>query len=372
VIDLEAEDVAEARDSPDPPPHAPPQPQRKSAVRYWPQAALAALALLAGAWLYKNYGQGIWPSDAITAMSARIGTLEAESRTLTHQLSGLGATVDQAKTETASLAQTIEALRSSGETAMSTGATAKETADALKAQLAATEQRLAMVQKTIDALKPAPAGTPTTAPPSIDTTALASLSARVDALEKDLAGLKAKGPSPGAESATLLSQLMADLSAKLAAGAPYQSELDRIKALVPAAPGLESLSASAAAGLATAAMLAEDAKTLSASLPAPASHNAEAANQGYWDAFFSMLSSVVKVRRLDQTDWRDVAVAAAAFASQGDLEQAIRRIEDSEGELPAALARWRDKAKARLAAEAALEQVQAAVLRQISALGGAP
>jgi hypothetical protein len=229
------------------------------------------------------------------------------------------------------------------------------------------------VQKAIDALKVAPAPSATTATPlpSIDTTAVAALSARVDALEKDLAALKAKEPSPGAESATLLSQLMADLNAKLAAGAPYQTELDRIAELVPAAPGLEPLQVSAAAGLPTAAMLAEEAKGLSASLPAPISDGAETADQSYWDSFSSMLSSVVKVRRLDQTDWRDVAAAAATFAGEGDLKQAIKRIEDSEGELPAALAQWRDKAKARLAAEAALEEVQAAVLRQISALGGA-
>lgn len=372
VIDLEAEDVTEAKTSPDPAPQAAPRPRQKSALRYWPQASLAVLALLAGAWLYKNYGQGIWPSDIITAMSARVASLEAESKTLNDQLSGLGATLGEVKSESAGLAQSLEGLQSSSKTAVETGASAKAAADALKTQLTAAEQRIAAIQKTVDTLRTASTGTTTTAAPAIDAGALAALSARVDTLEKDLAALKAKGPEPGAKSATLLSQLMADLKAKLAAGASYQGELDRIAELVPAAPGLEPLRASAASGLPTAAMLAEEAKSLSASLPPPASDEAEAADQGYWDSLSSILSSVVTVRRLDQTDWRDVAAAAATFASEGDLKQAIKKIEDSEGDVPAALAQWRDKAKARLAAETALEEVQAAVLRQISALGGAP
>jgi hypothetical protein len=369
VIDLEAEDVTEERASPDPAPLPPPRPQRKSLSRYWPQASLAVLALLAGAWLYKNYGQGIWPSDAITAMAAKIETLEAETKTLTSQLSGLGATLDQVKSETAGLAQTIDTLRASSGAAAATGASAKQAADALKAQLAATEQRIATVQKAIDALKIASTNAPATTPSAIDTTALAALSSRVDALEKDVAALKAKGPSAGAQSATLLSQLMADFKAKLAAGAPYRSELDRIVQLVPAAPGLESLQGSAASGIPTAAMLAEEAKGLSASLPAPKSD--DEVGQSYWNSFSSMLSSIVKVRRLDQTDWRDVAAQASTLAAEGDLQQAIKHIEESEGEVPQALTQWRDKAKARLAADQALEEVQAAVFRQIPALGGA-
>jgi hypothetical protein len=371
VIDLEAEDVIEAGTASKPAAPLSPHPQRKSWLRLWPHISIAIVALLAGAWAYKNYGQGLWPSDAVTAMAARIDTLEAESRTLNRQLSGLGATLDQVNSETAGLARSLESLRSSSKTATETGASAKEAANNLKTRLTATEQRIAAMQKAIDALRAtSPAAAPAVSS-AFDPSALAALSARVDALEKDLAALQAKEPSPGAESATLLSQLMADLKAKLAAGAAYQSELDRVAQLVPAAPGLEALQAASASGLPTAAMLAEEAEGLSSTLPAPQNEGAQAADRSYWDSFSSMLGSIVKVRRVDQTDWRDVATAAASFAGEGDLKQAIKRIEASGGELPQALSQWRDKARARLAAEAALEEVQAAVLRQISALGGA-
>ena len=85
-----------------------------------------------------------------------------------------------------------------------------------------------------------------------------------------------------------------------------------------------------------------------------------------------MLGGVVTIRDLGETNWRDIAAKALAFAEAGDLTQAIGTIAAAEGEAPAALAAWLASARARLSGDAALEAVSAAVLRQIAALGGKP
>ena len=83
------------------------------------------------------------------------------------------------------------------------------------------------------------------------------------------------------------------------------------------------------------------------------------------------LSGIISIRPIGDTDWRQVADKAAAFAEAGDLTQAISTIDAGEGEKPMALSQWRDRAAARLQLEAAVGQVSEAVLRQIAATGGA-
>jgi hypothetical protein len=381
IIDLKAEEVTEEPgraepEQPEPEPVAQtvstaPRPKSWVPAKAWGGLALVAIAALGGAWLYKAYGGR--PSDEMTAMESRLATLEAENKTLGDQLKGLGATLDELKAAGRGLPDSVKAAQAAGDKAIAASTSAQETARITAEKLAAAEARVAALQKSFDAVKAAAAQVQangmTQASP-LDGAALDELRTRLDSVEKDVAALKAKGPSAGAEAATILSQTLADLKAKLAAGAPYADELKRIASLVPAAPGLDALQASAESGVATAQMLADEAKALSEKL-APPAVEVPAASSGYWDKFLGMLSGVVKVRNIGETDWRDVAAKAGEAAAAGNLKEAIS-LAAGEGDMPYALRVWREKVQARIDADQGIEEVSAAVLRQIAAAGGAP
>jgi hypothetical protein len=80
----------------------------------------------------------------------------------------------------------------------------------------------------------------------------------------------------------------------------------------------------------------------------------------------------VTIRVVGETDWRDVAERARAYAETNDLAAAISLIARAEGEPPAALVAWRTRAQARLDGEAALNDLSAAVLRELAAKGTTP
>jgi hypothetical protein len=391
VIDLEAEEVKEIEseavataepppadeESASPPPPPSPTPAKKksgSSAKLWGGVALVALAALGGAWLYKDYGARFWPTDEMTAMASRLATLESENKTLGDQLRGLGAAVDEIKAGGSEVSDALKTAQAASQTAVQNSGVAQETARALAEKLSAADARIAATQKAVDALKAAIAAAPSggaTQGSVIDVAALDELRARLETVEKDLAELKAKGPAPGAEVATLLSQTLADLKAKIAAGAPYAQELQRIANLVPAASGLETLRATADNGVATAQMLADEAKVLAEKLAPPAAEAPAGGDGSYWDSLLGMLGGVVKVRNIGETDWRDVAGKAGEAVLSGNLREALE-LAAGEGEMPNELRVWRDRVQARLNADVAIEEVSSAVLRQIAAIGGTP
>ncbi len=115
-----------------------------------------------------------------------------------------------------------------------------------------------------------------------------------------------------------------------------------------------------------------DAAALRAAIPAlPQAEAPPADDNSYFGTLMNSLSGIITIRPIGDTDWRQVAEKAAAFADSGDITQAIHVIDGAEGEKPMALTQWRDRAAARLQLEAAVSQVSEAVLRQIAASGGA-
>jgi hypothetical protein len=206
----------------------------------------------------------------------------------------------------------------------------------------------------------------------VDPSALAVLAQRLDALEKDVASLKTvSAPSDQSAATATLSQSLSDLKAKIAAGASYRAELERISRMVPAAAGLDTLSANANEGLPTAVGLAAELTGLIPLLPRPEIALPSSENS-YLDSFWDAMKSVITIRRIGETDWQDLAAKCAALAESGDLAQAIEKIDAAEGAKPSALSGWRDRAAARIALEAALEDTSQAVLRQITSMGATP
>ena len=364
VIDLNAEDVTVDEE---PRPADPPPVQSAPAARKAGSAKWIALALLlgvaGGAWAYRDMLSAYLPSDAVAALQARVEVLEANGRTQADQI----AVIDQSAGSAGKLAAGLE---QSVKDSAAAAAEAKSGLAALGERLAANEQALTQLRGDLDALRTAASkGTGTGG--TVDNSALVALGQRIDALEKDMASLKAgSGKADAAASTAALSQALSDLKAKVAAGVPYNDEYARIARMVPAAAGLDVLALNADAGLPDAAGLAAELRAAIPALPQPAAAEA-AEGDGYLDWAFDMLSGIVTVRDIGESDWPQLAEKAAALAEAGDLPQAIDVIDQAEGAKPAALSNWRDRAAGRLALLAALDQVDQAVLRQIAQQGGA-
>ena len=345
VIDLEAEDISPAADTgdteaPKEEPVAPPPPRTPLWTRNRIAGVGVVLAALLGAWLYREFGADFWPPASISALEERLGAVEASNRTLNQQLISLGGTLDGLKADTTKLGET----------------TASKEQD-LEARLADMDKAVSELRQSITAL-----GSGTTRS-AADPAQLADLTQRVEKLEQAVAALREGGGTPtttttSGEDFSQLSQSLADLKAKFAAGVPYKEELDRIAVYVPQNPDLADLEPSASSGIANAAALGSALEALVPSLSGPGAGDANTADAG---GFWAWFGTVVKVRDLNTLNWADLARGAAADAKAGDLKAAIARLEEPGGDLPPGIAEWRDRARQRLKAEGAMAQLAAAV-----------
>jgi hypothetical protein len=355
VIDLDAEDViVDTDDTQGSAPPPTPAPRSSHFPTTWVIAALLA-GVAIGAWAYKDLLSSYLPSNELVAARSRIDTLEAQTKTLSEQVAAISAASGQLKSQMGSLATDVQSMTDNSGT--------------YDSRLTAAEATVAATKAEIAKLKSVPA--PTSATP-VDGGTLAVLAGRLDALEKDVASLKAAGgPSDQSQSTATLSQSLADLKAKIASGASYRDELDRVSRMVPAAAGLEILTANASEGLPTAQGLAKELTDLIPLLPKPEIDVIDP-NGSYTDGFWKMLRGLITIRRIGEADWPSLAAQCAALADSGDLAQAIEKIDRAEGAKPSAISTWRDRAAARIAQEAAMEETSKAVLRQITSMGNAP
>lgn len=383
VIDLEAEEIRSAQETQSPAAEAPreeaeraftpPPPARKPrGASGWIIAALI-LGALGGGWLYRGVLSSYLPTNEMVALRNQVAALEQNNTDLGSQIAAVRQAADgaaaAAAAASAAAAQASEAAKAAAADIGGVGGKA----DAAAQQAAALGEQIASLRSDLDglrtALSSAPAASGGTASPA-DAAALAALGQRIDALEKDVASLKAgSGAAAQAGSTAALSQALSDLKAKVAAGTSFQAEYERIARMVPAASGLEVVAADAAAGIPDARGLAAELRAAIPALPQPAAPAAE--DDSYFGTLMKSLSGIISIRPIGDTDWPQVADKAAAFAEANDLTQAIAVIDAAEGEKPMALSQWRDRAAARLALEAAVNQVSEAVLRQIAAGGGA-
>lgn len=364
IIDLEAETISdESNAANDPPPQPPPPPaavKRRARRWLWPALALG-IAAVAGGWIYKDVLESYFPSDALKQANARIETLEAQTKTLNDQLTAL--------------ANQSEQLKGISTSSQSAADTANATARDAASKAADLEGRVANVENSTQSIKDEVAKLATTAPAatfsgSVDANALGALAQRLDAVEKDVASLKTqRSPNDTVAVTSALSQALSDLKAKIAAGAPYKPEYDRIVRMVPAAAGLDVLQSHAAEGLPNAKGLAEELRREISLLPKPEVQTET--DEGYLSSLWSALGSVVTVKNVGDTDLPALAGRAADLAESGDLTGAIALIDAMEGERPLILTQWRDRVQARLLLDQSLDQTAAAVLQQITSMGSA-
>ncbi len=364
IIDLDAEDViVDDIDAPAAP--VPPVPPSKSKLTgKWLALALLASAV-AGGWIYKDILSSYLPSNEMVAAQSRIAALEAQTKTQNEQFVGISAAFDQLKGQVGSVETQIKTVADNSTNTENLGT-------ALAARLASAEAATKTAETKIENLKSLISAGGTASSGGGNSSALVALAQRLDSVEKDVASLKTT-TTPGDQSAATatLSQSLSDLKAKIASGASYRSELDRISHMVPAAAGLDVLSSHANEGLPTAAGLAAELTGLIPLLPKPAIET-PSTEGSYMDGFWNMMKSLIVIRRIGESDWPSLAAQCAVLAESGDLSQAIEKIDHAEGSKPQALQQWRDRAAARIELEAALEETSKAVLRQITSLGAAP
>jgi len=198
---------------------------------------------------------------------------------------------------------------------------------------------------------------------------LDDLTGRIARLEEEIAGLRDQAAErvEQSDSASALGQAYAALAERIAAGAPFAEELEAVAAELPSAPGLEVLRPLAGNGVPTLSDLrARLAEIAGQTPPAERDDTAAADADGVWQTMRQRLQGMVTVRRSDEADWAAVLARADEALERDDLDAAIAAVEAAGDAAPGEIADWLADARARRDAQAALNEVSDAVLRQVA------
>jgi hypothetical protein len=354
IIDIEADDVIERKTS---------EPTNSSSLKRGTKRSLIGsvalgliLASIGGGWIYRDLLANYFPNDQVQSMSMRVETLETNAKAMSNKLDAVVGVTDEIKSQ-------LGAAQAAAENADRIATGMKSDSAATKLSIAAVQSALSKANISLETLRDKITnGVTSTGEPDAS-----GLKNRIDNLEKDVASLKQSGGATTTDSA-LLSQSLADLKAKIAAGTSFKDEFGRIQRLVPAAEGLDVLGANAELGIPNARSLALELKTIAAALPEIETSKTNE-DGSWWGSTTTMLSQLVTIKSAGTPDWRSLAAQTISFAEQGDLAKSVSTLEGIEGALPVELQKWHDRAAARIAIEAALEKTSSAVLRQIAAKG---
>ncbi len=290
--------------------------------------------------------------DAVGRAVGGEGGQGAASAALALPVEALRAEVQALREKLAALAQSVDPAAVRRQLAASMG-DQQQQLEALREQ---TQQRIAALQRQLEEAE--------------------RKAARALALAEDI---KANPPRP-ASLVPEAARAYAALRRKVRAGLPFTEELDTLAALLPRAEGLDRLAPLAAAGVPTIDTLRQRLNDL---IAAHATRSARArddnargdarddtgdetrvsdegkAGGGLLDALRQRLRQVVKVRRAGEVDWAAVLRRAQAALRETGLPAAMTEIERTEGAraMPAGIREWLAAARARLAADAALERL---------------
>lgn len=317
-------------------------------------AGIAILAVLAVAGYY-----------AWATIEARIARLESGSRS-----ADIASAIDDLATRLNVFDQRLSAIENAPQVAID--------ADIIDERLQAIETRLAEVTAddggTADlaariAAIEAKADNDAAAPLQADIERLGALAAD---LEGRLAALETRAAAPVATQPAML-LAVGQLRAALRGSGPFEAELGAVTALAGdddagLAEARASLAAYAGAGVPTVAALRAD----FANVALDVVRAARAPGDSTWiDRTIDRLARLVTVRRVGDVAG-DTAAATVARAEQrlagGDLAAAVAEVQRLEGPAAKAAAAWLAEARARLAAERVLSQLEA---RAVAAMGGA-
>jgi len=315
----------------------------------WTTARIAGLCVgvgvvcaLGGGWFYRDYLSSYLPSDQLQAMQMRLDALQVADK-------------DNQKRADAFVALTEELKAQLGAAQSASEKSAKQNADT--ASLAqANAQAVADLKVAVDQLKTQVAngaGVGAADP---------ALASRLDALEKQIANLNVGAPKSANIDVPAINQAFSALKSKIDQGAPYAPEFASLQALVPAAAGMDVISAEADKGLPNAQTLAVELAALAGNAPKPAEPAAQSSS--WMPDITGYLSSLITIKDVGENDAGVVSAQALAALQAGDLQKASDAISSATVPLPAAFNDWQDRLKRRLK----LEQAEAALAAGLSHL----
>lgn len=186
-------------------------------------------------------------------------------------------------------------------------------------------------------------------------------------LKSVAAAPQSQATAPQSETQTKADQLAADLIAlqsAIAEGRPFEAELAALAAAMPKSEDIPAAAAFARQGVPSRATLLVRLKaTVEESTAAEAESGEES---GIWDAVKKKVTSVVRIRPLEDAAFLDAARASVTMMEEGDFAAAIRNLEQVSGTPPEPIRLWIADASSRLQLDLALERLSDAVVREIS------
>ena len=193
--------------------------------------------------------------------------------------------------------------------------------------------------------------------------ASAALSETVDGLGKRIAALEAR-PLISGERLAALAVSLGQLEAQLGAGAPYDAALGRLRGLAepdkPLIEALVPLAANAGRGIPTLAVLARRFDEIAPKLTAKPKGAAE---PGLIASIRDKALSLVNMRKVSGDDATSPVTRAERAVRRGDLSAAVAAL-DGVGD---AAGGWVTDAKARIAADRAIDAVQSHLVGMLAA-----
>jgi hypothetical protein len=323
-------------------------------------------------------------AQALNALDRRVAELEARTSQAPQGLGELTGRVQRLEQSLKTLADTA-AKGSAVADAAAVNAEVGEAEQRLQAKIdaalgegqAANTSALGTIQREVADLKVrieavAATGTSPDAPNLKED--LTALTGRIDKLEAALPGLAVaidKGATQAKGAAVALA--FDNLRDAVATGHPYAAELSTLRALTPGEGALEALAPHADAGIATIARLTS---SFQAASDAALGAEVAPADASILGSLRASAQSLVKIRHVDATVTGDapgaILARAGAQLKQGDLALAVKEVEGLAPPPREAFAAWLDQARTRLAADDALNRLEAALIASMGGAASAP
>ncbi len=312
------------------------------------------LGLIGGSWAYRDWLSNYFPSDQIIGLSARVDALETANKETYKRADAIVALTEELKAK-------LGAAQSAADKSAKDAAASADIAQSQQSSLARMQQTLDEASSGLAALKSQLASSQGAATSATIDPALAS---RVAQLEQDVASLKQN--LPAATSQAALDQAFAALKAKIDTGQGFADELATLARMDPLLPGLAALGLDKA-GLPNAIQLSQQLQGLLVQIPKIEIPSSNAQGGSWLDDLGQLFSGIVTIKPIGNTDLPTLVAQAVAFASSGDLQQAIDTLKNVE--LPADLKAWLDAAQRRLRLEQALATVSNSLAGSVAGKG---
>ena len=326
--------------------------------RMWRNAilglVLGLLFAIAGGWIYRQTLSNYFPSDQVSALSARLDGIETVNKDTAKRVDAIIALTEELKSK-------LSAAQATSDKSQKATTELQNKADGIAADVETLKQNLTTAQTALDEFK-----TKLATDAGVGGTPDATSVARIAALEKSLAALNA-APVVAMNESAALALAITTIKTKISDGVSFQADFDILKKLAPKLEGLDVLGSVAQTGSANAAQLATEIDGIVAKLPKV--EVKPALPQSWLDHIGSYFSGLVSIKTIDASDISIVAQKASALVASGDYAQALDILDKSGLTLSPDLQRWREKVVSRIAVEKALAKTTAEVSLLLAAKG---